>query len=142
VAYLQSGSFIGETMMAARKAWLYPLVIAECAAWQGKYLAAIRTTLRELATQRTWISPGQDRELKAYNGGQWFMDLMSVSMAHELAQSLYLLGDRVDAETRALVLAALETRIFAPVRRTLLDGSDGWWLVADREPQLERGDPL
>jgi hypothetical protein len=129
LAWSRAGSLVGETMMASRKAWLYPLVLAECAAWQGKYLSAIRVMLRELATQPTWIGPQQDPDLRGINHGQWFMDLMSASMAHELAQTLYLLGDRVDADTRQVVMTALEARVFQPVRKTLLDGSYGWWLT-------------
>ena len=120
---------VGDTMMAARKAWLYPLVLAECASWQGKYTAAIRTTLRELATQPAWAGSATDPTMRGINHGDWYQDLMSTALAHELAQALYLLGDRVDADTRALVTAALETRVFQPVRRTLVDGYNSWWLT-------------
>ena len=116
-------------MMAARKAWLYPLVLAECASWQGKYIAAIRTTLRELATQPAWAGPATDPTMRGINHGDWYQDLLSTALAHELAQALYLLGDRVDADTRTLVTAALETRVFQPVRRTLVDGYNSWWLT-------------
>lgn len=129
LAWSNYGNLIGETMMASRKAWLYPLVLAECAAWQGKYRSAIRTTLRELATQPTWIGPQQDQDLRGINHGEWFMDLMSASLAHELAQTLYLLGDRVDTDTRQVVMAALETRVFQSVRKTLVDGYYNWWLT-------------
>jgi hypothetical protein len=128
LAWTNSGSLVGETMMANRKAWLYPLVLAECAAWQGKYLAAIDMVLQQLATQRTWSDPQQDTNLRAYNEGKWFMDLMSAAMAHELAQALYLLGDKVSPQTRQIVLNALEARVFAPVRKTLVTDVDGWWL--------------
>lgn len=124
-----AGVSAGDTMMAARKAWLYPLVLAECASWQGKYTAAIRTTLRELATQPAWAGSVTDTQLRGINVGDWRQDLLSTALAHELAQALYLLGDRVDADTRALVTAALETRVFQPVRRTLVDGFNSWWLT-------------
>ncbi|MBE0547342.1 MAG: hypothetical protein IH627_06770 [Rubrivivax sp.] len=128
MAWRTSG--LHESMMADRKGWLYSLLIAECAAWQGKYIPTINTVLRSLATQPTWIAPSQDHDLQAYNNGQWFMDLMSASMAHELAQTLYMLGDKVDSETRRIVLGALETRVFAPVRRLLTEGiGRGWWLT-------------
>ncbi len=120
---------VGDAMMAARKAWLYPLVLAECASWQGKYSAAIRMTLRELATQPAWAGSATDPTMRGINVGNWYQDLMSTALAHELAQALYLLGDRVDADTRALVTAALETRVFQPVRRTLVDGFNSWWLT-------------
>jgi hypothetical protein len=120
---------VGDAMMAARKAWVYPLVLAECASWQGKYTAAIRTTLRELATQPAWAGSATDPTMRGINHGDWYQDLMSTSLAHELAQALYLLGDRVDADTRALVSAALEARVFQPVRRTLVDGYNSWWLT-------------
>ncbi len=120
---------VGDTMMAARKAWLYPLVLAECASWQSKYTAAIRSTLRELATQPAWAGSATDPTMKGINFGIWYQDLMSTALAHELAQALYLMGDRVDPDTRALVTAALETRVFQPVRRTLVDGYNSWWLT-------------
>ena len=118
-----------STMLGARKAWLYPLVLAECASWQGRYTAAIRMMLRELATQPAWAASATDPTMRGINAGEWRQDLLSTSLAHELAQALYLLGDRVDADTRALVTAALETRVFQPVRRTLVDGYNSWWLT-------------
>ncbi|MDQ8023303.1 MAG: hypothetical protein REI94_15810 [Moraxellaceae bacterium] len=120
----------GERMMNARKAWLLPLVLAECLQWDGRYREALATTLRELATQPSWSWPAHDKSLRNLRG-DYEVDLFAADLAHELAQALYMLGDRVDEATRQQVVAALEQRVFAPMRRSFASGRDHWWLKAD-----------
>lgn len=122
----------GERMMNARKAWLYPLVIAECARHDGRYLPAIRQTLEALITQPSWTWPAHDRGLRNFRRQDYEVDLLAADMAHDLAQALYMLGDLLDADTRQKTMTALEQRVFSPVRRTVVSGNrDNWWLHAD-----------
>jgi hypothetical protein len=123
----------GEKMMNARKAWLYPLVIAECASWDGKYLKAIAQTLEELDRQPTWTWPAHDKGLRNFRLRQFEVDLLAADTAHDIAQTLYMLGDRIDPALRALTTTALEQRVFGPMRKRFVSGgSDHWWLKADR----------
>ncbi|MFT3735164.1 MAG: hypothetical protein QM776_09085 [Rhodocyclaceae bacterium] len=120
----------GEAMMNARKSWIYPLVMAECVRYDGRYLAAIEKTLTELASQKTWTWPVQDKTLRNFLYANYDIDLMAADTAHELAQTLYLLGNKISTPVRQSVLTALENRIFTPLRRTLQTGnSDNWWLA-------------
>lgn len=122
----------GERMMNARKAWLYPLVLAECIEGKGRFIAAIEHTLVELDTQATWTWPAHDVTLRNLRNHDYEVDLLAADTAHELAQTLYMLGDRLHAEVRQQTMAALEARIFAPMRRSFkTGGKDNWWLQAD-----------
>ena len=122
----------GERMMNARKAWLYPLVLAECAQWQGRYLPAIELTLTELNAQPTWTWPAHDKGLRNFRQHDFEVDLLAADTAHDVAQSLYMLGSALNEEVRRKTLATLEARIFAPMRNSfVLGGKDNWWLQAD-----------
>lgn len=135
LTYTRTGSRAeGERMMNLRSAWLYPLVLAECMQWQGRYLPRIEQTLAELVRQPTWTWPAHDARLTSFKGSHYEVELMSADLANDLAQTLWLLGDRLQPKTREAVLAALETRVFAPLRETL--ATDGgkrthWWLRAN-----------
>jgi Heparinase II/III-like protein len=130
--YSQTGSRAeGERMMIARKAWLYPLVMAECAEGRGRFMPAISTTLRELATQPSWTWPAHDRGLRNFEKQDYEVDLSAADLGHDLAQALYLLGDWLPAAERARVMRALDERIFAPLRKTLAGGGGHSWLRAD-----------
>lgn len=122
----------GERMMNLRKAFLYPLVIAECVEYQGRFLPAIERTLTELNTQPTWTWPAHDRTLRSFRDHNYEIDLFASDTAHELAQALYLLGDKLSPAVRLKTRAELEARIFVPLRRTFASGNkDNWWLHAE-----------
>lgn len=124
----------GERMMNARSAWLYPLVLAECLEWQGRYLDRITEVLGELTRQPTWTWPAHDSHLTNFHAETHDVDLMTADLGNDLAQTLWLLGDRLPAGTRLAVQTALEERIFRPMRASLA-GQGGrehnWWLHAD-----------
>jgi hypothetical protein len=131
--YSQRGSRLnGERMMNARKAWLYPLVLAECVAGAGRYLRAIERTLGELDDQPTWTWPAHDAALRNFLHHDYEVDLVAADTAHDIAQALYMLGDKLPPALRTRTLDALNLRVFAPVRRTLATGDrDNSWLRAD-----------
>ena len=110
---------LGEAMLRARSNRLYPLVLAECLEGRGRFLPAIQTALHEYVSQPTWTLPAHDANLSCFYGTLYSVDLWSSASALELAQTLYLLGGKLPPTTRGEVMAALETRIFAPVRQSL-----------------------
>lgn len=120
----------GERMMNARKAWLYPLVLAECAEYAGRYLPALERALDRLLSQPTWTWPAHDAKLRNLRESRYEVDLLAADTALELAQTLYLLGERLQPATRARLAAALEVRVFAPLRASFKSGKDHWWLTA------------
>lgn len=134
-AYLEfsrNGSRIaGERMINARKEALYPLVLAECVEASGRYLEAIERSLDELAAQPTWTLPAHDRSLRNLRRRSYEIDLWVADTAHDIAQALYLIGDRLRPAVRQRARAALEERVFAPFRESLAGRNrDHFWLTA------------
>ncbi|HEX5126629.1 MAG TPA: hypothetical protein VFW00_07800 [Rhodocyclaceae bacterium] len=121
----------GERMMNARKAWLYPLVLAECVEDKGRYLSTIEQVLTQLDMQPTWTWPAHDTKLRNFHDHNYEVDLMAADTAHDVAQTLYMLGDKLSPAIRAKTMATMEARIFAPLRRSFAGSKDNWWLQAD-----------
>ncbi len=120
----------GERMMSARRGRLTPLVWAEGVESQGRFIPEIARMLREYLAEPTWTLAAHDRGLGSFRGTAYEIDLASSATAFELAQALWLLGDRLDPAVRADVIAAIETRVFAPFRATLRTGKGNGWIRA------------
>lgn len=124
----------GEKMMRARDGWLFPLVTSECLENKGRFLPRIREVLLEYVKQPTWTLPAHDGDLGNFHKRRYSVDLSSSAMAAQLAQALYLLGDKLDPDSRGKVLSALDGRIFSPVRESLRTGKGSWWLGSRSKP--------
>lgn len=118
----------GERMLRARQGRLEKLVWAEGLENRGRFLPEIARQLEEALKEPTWTLPAHDRSLGSFRGTAHEIDLASSARAFELAQVLWLLGDRVEPALRGRVADALEQRIFAPFRETLRTGKRHWWL--------------
>ena len=118
----------GQKMMSDRSNWLSPLVWAECIENKGRFLPAIEMVLHEMTIQPTWTNAAHDRSLGCFKRTHYSVDLSSATFAHELAQALYLLGDKLSPEIVQEVKEALEIRIFNPMRRSFKTGSGNGWL--------------
>ncbi len=122
----------GERMMMARKAWLYPLVVAECLEWKGRFLPAIERVLSETNRQPSWTWPAHDAKLANFRDRNFHVDLFAADMAHDMAQALYMLGQQLSPTVRAETLAQLEQRVFVPVEQSIEKGAGAhWWLKAE-----------
>jgi hypothetical protein len=122
----------GERMMNARKAWLYPLVMAECVEGKGRFLPAIERAVSELVEQPTWTWPAHDRNLRNLRDHNYEVDLLAADTAHDLAQALYMLGDWLRPDLRRRTLLAMNERVFDPLRKSFSGSSkDNWWLHAN-----------
>ncbi len=124
----------GEAMIRARSAWLEPLVTAECVENQGRFLAAIHRALDAHVREPAWTIPAHDQGMENFRRANYTVDLRSADFAADLAQALYLLGDRIPPELRARVMAALELRVFSPVRKSLQTHKGHWWLGSRSDP--------
>jgi len=124
----------GQKMLQRRAAWLYPLVMAEGLENRGRFTARLNEILDAYAAQPTWTLPAHDYDLNNFRRHAYTVDLGAASFAWELGQALYLLGDRVAPATRQRVLAALEQRVWAPVRTSLRTGRGHWWLGSKAHP--------
>jgi Heparinase II/III-like protein len=123
-----------EAMLRSREAWLVPLVTAECIENQGRFIPAIHRTLEAFLAQPTWTLPAHDRSLDNFHRRKYTVDLRAAETSADLAQTLWLLGGRIDPDLRARMLAALEQRIFTPVRASLQSHKDHWWLGEKSDP--------
>lgn len=124
----------GEKMENRRSSWLAPLVLAECVENKGRFLPLINKILEAYASEPSWALPAADRDLKIFYGQQYDVELRSATFAHELAQTLYMIGDKIDPAVRKHVEATLEQRIFAPFRRALSTGVGCYWLGNEKHP--------
>jgi len=129
LTYTRTGSRKeGEKMLHDRQGELDPLVLAECAEGRGRFIARIATVLDGLAAQKSWTLPAHDPRLTSYNGTRYFVELNSADLAHTIAETLYLLGDKLPESTRTHAMAALDQRIFAPMRATYVADKGQTWL--------------
>ena len=85
-----------EAMIRAREVWLEPLVTAECVENQGRFLPAIHRTLEAYLAQPTWTLPAHDHSLDNFHRRKYTVDLRAAETSADLAQALWLLGDRID----------------------------------------------
>ena len=108
------------------------LTQAECVENKGRFIKPLEVALRSICQEKTWIYNFHDGSLADYNGKKITIDLSSVDLAQNLGACLYLLGDRLSAETRQLVMAKLRERIFDPYHKAV-DGTGmkQWWITAD-----------
>jgi hypothetical protein len=118
----------GEAMMSARFEWVYHLVLAECVEYRGRFLPALTRALNALIDQPTWTVPAHDPRLENFYRSRYEVDLAAASFANTLSQTLHLLGDRIDGNTRSRILAALDQRVFNPVLASLAGGTGNTWL--------------
>ena len=118
--YSKSGDRkVGETMMRAHDGQLGPLVLAECVEWKGRFLPRIAEELDAIAAQPSWVEPAH----RVYA-----VDLNASGLGHEVAEALYLLGDRLPADVRDRSLTGLQHNVFAPMRKSFSGAHPDSWL--------------
>jgi hypothetical protein len=122
----------GQAMESRRSAFLVPLVMAECLQNDGKYLAKINQILDAYATEPTWTLPAHDRNLDCFHRKVYQVDLRSGVFGLDLAEALYLLGDKIDPTVRRHVSGAIKQRVLDPIRVTLATGKLNGWMGSER----------
>lgn len=120
----------GDNMMTSRQHLLVPLVLAECSEGHGRFLPRIEEVLNALASQPSWTLASNDTNLDSFSGRRYFVELNSAILANMVAETLYLLGDRLSASTRSNAMKALEIHVFSPMRLAYETGAGENWLQA------------
>jgi hypothetical protein len=129
-----------ERNLHQREDQLVPLVLAECVEYKGRFLPRIAEVMSSLVAQPSWTLSAHDPQLLNFHGVRYYVDLNAADMGDTLAQTLYLLGNKIPAETRATVTAGMEKHVFGPMRQSFLAGGPPdnhtgnlghWWLHAD-----------
>lgn len=120
------------TVRATRYSLISRYTRAECLENRGRFIAPLEAVLRSVCEEKTWIYNFHDSSLADYQGKKISIDLSSADLAANLGSCLYLLGDRLSAETRRLVAAKLRERIFDPYRQAVAGtGPRLSWITAD-----------
>ena len=123
--------------LGARQNRLVPLVLAECVEGKGRFIPAIAEVMDSLVAMPSWTLSAHDAQLVNFHGVRYYVDLNAADMGDTLAETLYLLGDKIPADTRARVAAGMEKHVFGPMRTSFINGnsaadhSGNWWLYAD-----------
>ena len=105
------------------------LLLAEAIHDTGEFRGVIVADARRLSTLRTWLHPYEERFMRNYNRETVDTDLGVTHFAENLALTHFILGPRLPADFRALLLEQLNARVFEPTRRRIELGRDlTWWL--------------
>lgn len=126
-----------ERNLHSRMDQIIPLVLAECAEYQGRFVPRIAEVMDSLAAMPSWTLAAHDSQLLNLHGVRYDVDLNAADMADNLAEALYLLGNRIPEATRKHVLAEMERHVFGPMRKSFgqsksNEGHGGnWWLYGD-----------
>ena len=109
------------------------LVVAECVENQGRFLKPIQDLIASYAADKSWVLPAHDGGLENFEGRQITIDLFASEVACELASADFILGDRLDQPTRALVRQEAQRRIFDPYTKMITTGkpSLAWLMVTN-----------
>lgn len=124
-----TNSSIGLTMMRKRAEGLSKLAWAECLENKDQYTRKLETALRDIINQPSWVSPRSDHGFKNYNGIEYSVELTSSLYAHTIAQTLYMMGDKISPRLRKDAIDALYLRIFNPLLETIKTGKGNNFLV-------------
>ena len=118
----------GEKMIGERREWLLPLVMAEAVENRERFLPLLNKVLQSYAEEPTWTLPAHDSHLSNFHRQQFDVDLGAASFGHEIAEALFLLGDKVNPPVRKQLETALRQRDFEPLLRSIKTGQGCYWL--------------
>ena len=119
-----SSSARGLGMMRDRAKGLSQVTWAECLENKGRYMKMLEDGLQDILEQKSWVSPRNDFGFKNYNGKEYSVELTSALYAHTIAQTLYLLGDKLNPKLRKEAMEALQKRVFEPVLNKITTQND------------------
>jgi hypothetical protein len=110
-----------------------PLVIAECIENRGRFIAAIEKLVAAFDSQKTWMLPAHDGQLRNFHGKARDIDLFSSALACDLASAEYLLGDSLDVATREMIDRNVRQRVLDPFREMVTGKRtpNGWLRVTN-----------
>lgn len=111
-----------------RRARVRTLTEAECMENKGRFLPELEKDIRELATEKTWVSPAHDGKLNNFNKTLVDIELFGSELAWNLATADYLLGDKLSPGVRQLIRTELQWRIFDPFHKMEAGTQPRYWL--------------
>ena len=119
---------INQVLPAVRRR-LIVFLMAEAIYDEGEFIAAIGDTFDRMVLVDSWVHPNNDLERKIINRETYEIDLVTAHFTASLAQTIYILGDRLPSDLQERIRAELNLRSFEPLRRRLETGKDVYWWV-------------
>ena len=107
-------------------------VLAECIENKGRFIPPLKKLAISICDEPTWVFNFHDGKLENWHGKAKFVDLGSIIPAHDFAEALFLLDDRLDDETRQLLRGNIRRRILEPYRAAVEgSGPKMGWITAE-----------
>jgi hypothetical protein len=120
-----------QDVASERRGRVAKLTLAEAFENRGRFLPALETTIAALCAEKTWVLPAHDGDLKNFHGEATVPDLGATSLAAELAEADFVLGDKLSPATRQLLRENVRRRVLDPFR-AMVEGRqpEAFWLRA------------
>lgn len=120
---------LADKMIESRGNYLFRLVFAECIENKGTYIPEIEKAIISLCKQTPWTLSAHDKDLKTYYGKEMYVDLVVATFGFGLAESLFMLDDKISPRVRELALSALHNKLFAPIQNCITTGIPFNWFT-------------
>ncbi len=120
----------GQAVIGARHGRLQTLALAEFLEAKGRFVPALEGALKSICAEKSWVLPAHDSGLTNFHDKLVTIDLGSSLLGWDVATVLWVMGDRLSPEVRALARKELQRRIFEPYRRMVSGKQKEWWLTA------------
>ncbi len=93
------------------------LALAECLEYKGRFIQKLEEGLEKLLSQKSWVLPAHDYELKNFNDVAPFPDLVSTAIACMLSYIHWLLQDKLSQRIRERIRKEVMHRAIGPYQR-------------------------
>ena len=104
-------------------------LLAEAVFDDGEFLEVLASDFYRLTQVSSWVHPNNDLERRILNGDTIEVDLVTAHYAAHLGHIVLILGERLPAALLADIRAAVQQRVFHPLRSRLESGRDVYWWV-------------
>ncbi len=105
-----------EKVLRERMDRVVVFALAECLDDKGRFLEPLTNSIDAVCGEKSWTYPAHDRKLDVFSGRSMEMDLRAVAIAWNLASATYMLGDKLPAATRQLILENVRRRVLQPFK--------------------------
>jgi len=119
---------INQVLPAVRRRQIV-FLMAEAIYDEGEFIDVIGDDFDRMVKVDSWVHPNNDLERRIINRETYEIDLVTAHFTASLAQTLYVLGDRLPADLQHRIRAELNLRSFVPLRQRLESGKDVFWWV-------------